>query len=447
METAMREGYVELPAVREAALRSLSGGGRAFWLIATPLALLVALGVGAYAYQLKQGLGVTGLSDQVFWGIYTANFVTFIGISYGGAVVSAILRLTGASWRAPITRLAEAMAVVSLAVGGLFVIIHLGQPLRVWNMVVHAQISSPLFWDMVAITTYLAGTIVFLYLPLIPDIAVCRDSPGVSGVRQRFYTVLALGWRGTKEQRRILKWGVTLMAITIIPLAIAVHSVLAWAFAVTSRTGWHSTIFGPYFVVAALFSGVATVILVVAAFRKAYHLEEYIEKKHFQYLGYIMMGLGVLYLYFTFSEFLTEGYVLNQEVQGLYESLLVTTYAPMFWAFIIGGMAIPIGLVALPRTRTINWIVFSAALVAIGMWLKRFLIVVPPLAGDSSYTPSWVEISVTIGALAAIPLLLMLFVRIFPVLSIWEIEEESMVEEPKEHAVGVLDIPVAQEVV
>ena len=443
----MREQYVPIPAVRQAALRSLSGGGRAFWLIATPLALLVTLGVAAYAYQVKEGLGVTGLNDQVFWGIYTANFVTFIGISYGGAVVSAVLRLSGASWRAPITRIAEAMAVVSLAVGGLFVIIHLGQPLRVWHMVVYAEISSPLFWDMVAITTYLAGTIVFLYLPLIPDIAVCRDQFDQSGLRHRLYTVLALGWRGTSEQRRILTWGVTLMAITIIPLAIPVHAVLAWAFAVTSRTGWHSTIFGPYFVVAALFSGVATVILVVAAFRKAYHLEDYIEKKHFQYLAYMMMGLGVVYLYFTFSEFLTEGYVLDQEVQGLYESLLVTTYAPMFWAFVIGGMIVPLGLVALPRTRTINWIVCAAALVAIGMWLKRFLIVVPPLAGDSSYTPSWVEISVTIGALAAIPLLLMLFVRIFPVLSIWEMEEESMVEEPKEHAVGVLDITVAKAVV
>ncbi len=447
MVAEMRQAHVAQPAVREAALRSLGGGGLTFWLIATPLSLLVALGVAAFAYQLKEGLGVTGLNDQVFWGIYTANFVTFIGISYGGAVISAVLRLSGASWRAPITRLAEAMAVVSLAVGGLFVIIHLGQPLRVWNMVVHAQISSPLFWDMVAISTYLVGTIVFLYLPLIPDIAVCRDRVDQSGLRHRLYAFLALGWRGTSEQRRILTWGVTLMAVIIIPLAVAVHSVLAWAFAVTSRTGWHSTIFGPYFVVAALFSGVATVILVIAAFRKAYHLEAYIETKHFQYLGYMMMGLGVLYLYFTFSEFLTEGYVLDQEVQGLYESLLVTTYAPMFWAFVIGGMAIPIGLVALPRTRTINWIVFAAALAAIGMWLKRFLIVVPPLAGDSSYTPSWVEIAVTVGALAAIPLFLMIFVRIFPVLSIWEMEEESMVEEPEKRAESVPEFAVAQEVV
>jgi len=443
----MRERYAPIPAVREAALRSLDGGGRAFWLIATPLALLVALGVAAYAYQFKEGLRVTGMNDQVFWGIYTANFVTFIGISYGGAVISAVLRLSGASWRAPITRLAEAMAVVSLAVGGLFVIIHLGQPLRVWEMIVNAQISSPLFWDLVAISTYLAGTIIFLYLPLIPDIAVCRDRARSTGLRQRLYTVLSLGWQGTPEQRRILTWGVTLMAVIIIPLAIAVHSVLAWAFAVTSRTGWHSTIFGPYFVVAALFSGVATVILVVAAFRKAYGLEEYIEKKHFQYLGYIMMGLGALYLYFTFSEFLTEGYVLNEEIQGLYESLLITTYAPMFWAFVVAGLLVPLALVALPYTRTIRGIVIAAALAVAGMWLKRFLIVVPPLAGDSSYTPSWVEISVTVGALAAIPLFLMIFVRIFPVLSIWEMEEESTVEEPKEHAVGVPKFPVAQEVV
>jgi molybdopterin-containing oxidoreductase family membrane subunit len=409
--------------------------GWRFWIIAAFLAALVALGLAAYVYQIKEGLGVTGMSDRVFWGVYTANFVAFIGISYGGAVVSAILRLTGASWRSPITRLAEAMAFVALAVGAAFPIIHIGRPERIWEMVAYARLSSPQIWDMVAIGTYLVATLVFLFLPLIPDLAICRDRIGKSAgfLRRKLYSWLSLGWRNLPEQRRLLGWGIGVMAVLIIPLAISVHSVLAWAFAVTSRTGWHSTIFGPYFVVAALFSGVATVILVVAAFRRAYHLEAFIEKKHIQYLSYIMMALGLLYLYFTFAEFLTEGYVLDEETQPLFEILLLKKYAPLFWLFIVGGLVAPLLLVALPRTRNIPGIVVAASLAVAGMWLKRFLIVVPPLArplasGEgATYSPTWVEAAITVGAVAAIPLLMMLFVRFFPILAIWEMEQEALV--------------------
>ncbi len=415
----------EQALIRETALRSIKGGGRRFWLLAAALGVLVAVGIAAYVYQVSEGLGVTGMNDQVFWGLYTVNFVTFIGISYGGAVVSAILRLTGAGWRSPITRLAEAMAVISLAIGGLFPIIHIGRPDRVWEMVIAGRIGSPLIWDMVAISTYLAATLVFFYLPLIPDLAICRDDGSIGGIRRKLYAFLALGWRDLPSQRKLLGWGLRVSAILIIPLAVSVHSVLAWAFAVTTRAGWHSTIFGPYFVVAALFSGIATVILVVAAFRKAYHLEAYIGDKHFRYLGYIMLVLGLAYFYFTFSEFLTEGYLAEEQEQAYQEALLLANFAPLFWLFLAGGLALPVLLIAFPGTRTVRGITVAAALAVGGMWLKRFLIVVPPLAGSSTYTPSWVESLVTIGALAAIPLFLMLLIRLFPVLSIWEMEEEG----------------------
>ncbi len=433
----MRAEAQHMTAIEDAALRPLGRAGWVFWLLAGGLSVLVALGLVAYVYQLKNGLGVTGMSDRVFWGIYTANFVAFIGISYGGAVISAILRLTGASWRAPITRLAEAMAVVSLAVGALFPIIHLGRPDRVWEMIIHGRLASPLVWDMLAIATYLAATVIFLYLPLIPDIAVCRDKIGDSAgfLRRRLYSLLALGWRGLPQQRRLLAWGTTVMAILIIPIAISVHSVLAFAFSVTSRAGWHSTIFGPYFVVAALFSGVATVILVVVAFRRAYHLEDHIGEKQIRYLSYIMLALGMLYFYFTFSEFLTEGYALDAETQVLYETLLLKNFAPLFWLFVVGGLIVPLALVAFPRTRTIPGITLAAGLAVGGMWLKRFLIVVPPLARPLAgvdaavYNPSWAEAAITIGAAAAIPLMIMFFFRFFPILSIWEMEEAA--EEPE----------------
>lgn len=424
--------------IREAALRPLGPAGWRFWIILGLLALPVTWGLVSYAIQLSRGLGVTGLNDQVFWGVYTANLVAFIGFSYGGAVVSAILRLTQAQWRAPITRMAEAMALVTLLIGAMFPIIHLGHPERIWRFFVSPRISSPLTWDVVAVGTYLIATVIFLGLPLIPDMAVVRDRENghITRWHRRLAGWLSLGWSGLPKQRQRLQWGITVMSILIIPLAVTVHSVLSWAFAVTSRGGWHSTIFGPYFVVAALFSGVATVILVVVAFRKAYRLERFIFEKQIKYLGFIMLSLGVIYLYFTFAEFLTEGYTMTEEAVPALEALLLDRYAPLFWFWLIATGILPVIMVALPFTRNVRGIAIAASLVVGGMWLKRFLIVVPPLVPPlvkdglwASYQPTWIEAGITIGAAAAIPALLMLFFRVFPILSIQEMEEMEEIEE------------------
>ncbi|MBI2874946.1 MAG: polysulfide reductase NrfD [Firmicutes bacterium] len=416
----------------KAALRSVHNGGRRFKLWVALLALPVLWGFVAWLYQVTNGLGVTALSNQYFWGLYETNFVTFIGLSYGGALVSAILRLTGARWRAPITRLAEAMALITLMIGGAFAIIHLGHPERVWQFFVTPQLSSPIIWDFVALNTYLAATVIFLYLPMIPDLAAAASTLP-NGWRRRIYLFLARGWQGRPDQERLLERATMGISILIIPVAITVHSVLAWTFSLHNRAGWHSSIYGPYFVVGALFSGVALVILVVAAFRRAYRLEEYIGKKQFEYLGYLMTALAVLYLYFTFTDLLAESYIITTHGTQLLEFLLVTRYAPLFWAFLVLGIFVPILTVAWPRTRTVPGIVFSAALVVLTMWLKRFLIVVPSLAvplvehtpSTQSYVPSWVEASISLAALAAIPLLLILFFRVFPVLSIKELEEAA----------------------
>jgi Ni/Fe-hydrogenase subunit HybB-like protein len=421
---------IQMAAIEEAALRPLAPSGRGFWAVVGILALLVVGGIVAFGVQFRDGLAVAGYSDQAFWGIYEANLVSFIAISYGGALVSAILRLTQARWRAPITRLAEAMAVFSLLIGMTFALIHLGRPERVWLIITSPQVSSAIVWDFVVIMTYLVATVIFLYLPMIPDLAVLKQR--TTGWRSTLYGTLSLHWRGTAEQRRLLERGVTVVAILIIPIAVLVHSVLSWGFALTGRPGWHSTIFAPYFVVAALFSGVAMVILIVAGFRRGYRLQKFIGPKHFIYLGYLMLTLDLLYLYFTFTELLTEGYVMNEETAPVLDALLVGQYAPLFWLFIIGGGIVPILLVAIPRTRTIPGIVVAAALVVSGMWLKRLLIVVPavahPLIAGSwgSFHPTWVAVAITVGAAAAIPLCLMLFFKFIPILSIHEMEELTL---------------------
>jgi len=418
-------------SLRAMALAPLLRGGRWFWPAVGLLSLPVLGALGAWGYQLTHGLRVTGLRDQVFWGVYITNLITFIGFSYGGALVSAILRLTGAAWRAPITRLSEATALITLVVGALFIFVDLGRPDRLWEFIAHPNLSSPLVWDALAVTTYLVATMIFLYLPLIPDLAVAaRETDGrVGPLRRWVLRLLSLGWQGRPDQQRVLEWGTTTMAILIIPIAVTVHSVLSWAFALTTREGWHSTVFGPYFVIAALFSGVATVILVVLFFRWAYGLQRHIGAQQIRNLGMILLTLGVTYLYFTFDELLTEGYPMVMKTAELFRVLLFGQYGLQFWAFVIGGGLIPVLLVALPWTRNAKGIGIASGLVVAFMWLKRFLIIVPPqsvplIAGPmGTYHPTWVEITITAGGIAAVPLLLILFFRLFPILAIHEMEE------------------------
>ena len=422
MERRQHDRYIER------AMWPIGKGDRKFWIAVAVLGSMVAAGIYAWIYQIQRGLWVTGLNQKVSWGFYIINCVFFIGMSYGGAMTSAILRLTNAKWRAPLTRLAEATAVAALLVGAVYPIIDMGRPDRFLNILMYAQVGSPVVWDVVAISTYMLASLVFLYLPLIPDLATTRDSLRMSRL-QRVYQFLALGWKGTPGQEASLQRGIGIMAVLIIPLAVSVHSVLAWLFAVTARGGWHSTIFAPLFVLAAMLSGVAAVILVVAAFRKVYGLQEFITAKHFRYLSYLMIALGVGYLYFMVSEYLTEGYLLDEATAPLLESIFIGTYAPAFWGFTIIGLILPLALAALPGRYLIARACSASLLVIGGMWLKRFLIVVPGMAEPvmpwdwGRYAPSWVEITITLGSAAAIPLILIIFFRFFPVMSVHEMEE------------------------
>jgi molybdopterin-containing oxidoreductase family membrane subunit len=416
-------------SLADAALAPVIDAGRAYRLSITILGALVLAGAAAYGYQLARGLGVTGLNDQVFWAVYETDLVTFIGFSYGGALASAILRLTGATWRGPLTRIAEGSALVTLLIGALFPIVHLGRPELVWEMFVRPNHDSPIFWDMVAIITYLLLTMILFTLALIPDLGLLQSHPGLGRRRQRLYAWAAKGWRGTADQRRSLARTLTTVAILIIPVAVMVHTVLAYAFSLTSRPGWNSTIYGPYFVVAAIYSGVALVILCVVAYRKFYRLEQWIPLRIIKNLAYLMVALGITYGYFMLTEITREGYVGEESSEAVLYTLMLSRYAPLFWTFVIAALIVPVILIAIPRTRTVAGITVAAALVVGSLWLKRYLMFVPPLtrpliAGEyATYTPTWVETTVTIGAWAGIPLLLMLLFRVLPVLSPYEMAE------------------------
>ena len=421
---------------REASLRPFGKPSRGWWLAVSALSTVVLVGVFAWGVQLRYGMGVAGYNDHAFWSIYIADVVTFIGVSYGGAVVSAILRLTGATWRAPLTRLAEGTAVVTVLVGAALIVPHIGRPHLLWELVTQPNVSAPVFWDFIAVMTYTAASIVFFVLPLVPDMAILHgaDAQRLGRRRATLYAAVSRGWVGAPQQRRVLAGALGLVSIMIIPLAVSVHSVLAWAFATTSRPWWHESIWAPQFVVAALYSGVALVILVVAGFRRGYHLESLITERHFVRLGFILATFSATYVYLTFADLLPGAYVGEHGVADVFARLLVGDLAIWFWLFAVGGGVLPLLLVALPWTRNIRGMVIASAIVVPMMWLKRMLMVnaagnydrVTGAFGDYHFT--WVAVSVTLAATAAVPLMLMLLFRVVPLLSIDEIDEIDEIE-------------------
>lgn len=393
--------------------------------------LLAVIGWGAYAYtwQLRYGLSVTGLTDRVSWGLYISNLVFFIGISYGGTLISGILRLTHSEWRRPITRLAETTTVTALLVAAVFPLLDIGRPDRMLNLILYRRIESPIIWDFLGIFTYLAGACLYLYLPLIPDLAIVRREVKVGRLRGLLYRILGGRWTGSRLQKKSLERSIALMAVLIIPVAIAVHTVMSWIFAMTLRSGWHTAIMGPYFVAGAIFSGTAIVIIAMAVFRRVYHLESYLTIRHFRNLGLLLLVLDLAVIYFTLSEYLTAAYGAESQDLLWLKALVTGRYAYLFWLMLFGGFIFPALLLVF--RRTITGIVLASVLVNVGMWLERFLIVVPAMMAPQMggtwnlYTPSWVEWSLTAAGMAGFALLCAVFSKVFPLVSIWETSEKE----------------------
>ncbi|MEE8437894.1 MAG: NrfD/PsrC family molybdoenzyme membrane anchor subunit, partial [Candidatus Neomarinimicrobiota bacterium] len=286
-------------------IKPIVNKGRATYLLGGVLFVIFMWTMYMYSTQLSKGLGVTGLNRPKSWGFYIVNFVFFIGISHAGTLISAILRLSKAEWRRPITRMAEVITAIVLAIGGLHPILDLGRPDRMLNLFYYGRLQSPLLWDVTAITCYFTASTVYLFLPMIPDMAILRDR----GIKpQWLYSFLSWGWTGTVRQKHILEKAISILMIMVIPIAISVHTVISFIFSMTLQPGWHSTIFGPYFVVGAIFSGIAALLIVMIIFRKVFHLEDYLKLVHFQYLSTLLLIMSILWFYFTFAEYLTGVY-------------------------------------------------------------------------------------------------------------------------------------------
>ena len=421
--------------LREDLLRPLRGLSGKYVLTLGFFLAIVAWAMFAWGYQITHGMGVAGIRRPVFWGLYIVNFVFWIGISHAGTLISAILRLTDAGWRKPVTRAAEAITVFCLMIGGLFPLIHLG---RVWlfywlipypnERLLWPNFRSPLVWDMMAIFTYLIGSVLYLYLPLIPDLALIAQR--TSGWRSGVYRVLSLNWTGAHRQWQALERAMKLMAGMILAVAVSVHSVVAFDFALTIAPMWHSTIFPPYFVAGAIFSGIAALVLVMAALRHFLHLEKYLRPLHFDNLGKLLLLMSLMWTYFSVAEHLTTWYGNAPAEIAVFNAREHGVFAPALWLMVTCNFVIPFVLLGIRRLRNITTVCISSVTILVGMWIERFLIIVPTLshtplpAAWGEYAPTWVELSITAGTFAAMAALYLIFVKLFPIIAIWEYEDD-----------------------
>jgi molybdopterin-containing oxidoreductase family membrane subunit len=405
-----------------------------WYVLAFFLGAVVAWGLAAFTYQMMTGMSVTGKNRPVMWGFYITGFVFWVGLSHSGTMVSAILRLSKANWRRPILRAAEAMTVFSISVAGLFPLIHLGRNWTFFYMMPYPNqrglwpnFRSALLWDVTAITVYLIGSSLFLYLGMLPDLAIARDRS--RGWRQTMYGVLAMGWRGSAKEWSVYRNASTLMAALIIPVAVSVHSIVAWDFAVTVVPGWHSTIFPPYFVIGAILSGVAAVITLMIVIRKAFHLEDYLTPVHFDNMGKLLLVICLLWSYAYFVEVNITWYA-HEPIEWEVFTFMADKYTPLLLLMLFGNSVLPIVTLCFKKLRRNTMVMLVVSLlVNICMFIERFLIIVPSLSHKNmpfiwhTYSPSWVEISVNLMAVAIFALLYTIFAKFFPIMAVSDVRE------------------------
>lgn len=408
----------------------------------TGLLLLICL-IGGYAYyrQLRNGLVVTAMRDYVSWGIYISNFVFFVAISLVGSLITAIFRLSNVKWSTPLTRIAEIIAVSAIVMASLIIIVDMGRPERFYNLFFHGRIQSPIMWDVIVIATYFCISILLLYFPLLPDLKILiknkdKTGPGLN----KLYRFQGSFWKGTKEQFRISNKSINILCILIIPVAFSIHTVTSWLFATTYRPGWDSTNFGAYFISGAFLVGAGGVVVAMYIFRRYYHLEKYITELHFEKMGRIVVLLALLYLYFNVNEYLVPAFKMKKSEEAHLVELFTGEFSVMFWFAIMVGMIIPIIILLFKKGRKPLPMFIAGAMIVVGAWFKRYLIVTPTLLHPflpmqdvplsyKHYFPSWEEWAIAMGSLAAALLIITFFARVYPIIPI----EETIMEQNEQN--------------
>ena len=395
------------------------------------LVMLLNVSIG---YLFARGVGIWGIRIPIAWGFAIVNFVWWIGIGHAGTLISAILLLMEQRWRNSINRFAEAMTLFAVACAGLFPLLHLGRPwVFYWiiplpdTMTLWPQFRSPLVWDVFAVGTYFTISLVFWFVGLIPDLATMRDR-----ARRRFvrvvYGILAMGWRGSARHWHRYETAYLLLAGLATPLVVSVHSVVSFDFAVSMLPGWHTTIFPPYFVAGAIYSGFAMVLTLVIPVRKAYHLEDFVTRRHLDYMAKVMLATGLIVAYGYIMETFFAWYSRNTFELSMMLNRMFGPYALVYWLLILCNILIPQSL-WIRRVRQTPLLLFLVAIVInVGMWLERYVIIITSLHRDflpsswAMYYPTFWDIATLAGTIGLFLGLMFLFIRLLPMISMYELK-------------------------
>jgi molybdopterin-containing oxidoreductase family membrane subunit len=420
-------------------LRVMEGVSPGYFLLLGLTLLGVTAAAITWIYQIYIGLGIAGYTHPLFWGVYIVTFVFWVGIAHAGTLISAILFLFRAKWRNAINRSAEAMTVMAVMTAGMFLGIHVG---RIWKAYfilpypnqrgLWVNFRSPLEWDTFAISTYATISIVFLYIGLIPDLAIARDR--AKSWRKLLYTALALGWQGTARQWKAHTRSTLHLSGLATPLVLSVHSVVSWDFAMSIVPGWHATIFAPYFVAGAIFSGFAMVLTVMIPVRRIFGLEEYITNYHFDNMARFILLTSWIVGYAYLTEYFIAWY---SGVEAEQTSFWLRAFGPYWfstWTMIVCNVVFP-QLFWFKQLRThVPTLFVVSTFVNIGMWFERYVIIITSLSREYDpavwgiYTPTWAELTIITGSFSFFAMLFLIFLKVFPVVAIAEVKELAIHE-------------------
>ncbi len=410
------------------------------WRSTTLMAVCFALivnGAICFYHQFRVGLGLAGYAPPVFWGTYIVTFVFWIGVAHAGALISALLRLSGAEWKSSVTRLAEVLTLFTLPAAAIFPIIHLGRAAVFYYMLpipnermLWPNFRSPLVWDFFAISTYMTGSVLFLYVTMVPDLAIMR--PHFQNWRHRLYSLLAWDWRGTSGEWRRVKEAAALFSVVILPVVVSVHTIVSWDFAMQMVPAWHSSVFGPFFFVGALFSGMAAVVTILALLKWTVPaFEPFISRQHFDFIGRIWLVLGLAWGYLYFNEFLPDYYTHAVNKGDYMHWLAFGRFTYIFWGMLLCNLVLPFVALSFREFRQNILAMFVLSVInQCGMYFERINIVIGglevwnPLASNTGlYFPTYTEVSIVLMTVGAVILGYMLFIRYLPIVPIWELLE------------------------
>lgn len=417
-----------------AVLDTLKPAPKSYWTAVALLLMGVFLGAGCWVYQILVGIGVGGQNNPVHWGIYLVNFVFWVGIAHSGTLISAILHLFRAGWRNPIARAAETMTIFAVCTAGLFPFIHLGRVWVVFYMLplpnsrdLWPNFTSPLMFDVVAISTYLIVSTLFWYTGMLPDLATIRDR--ASGTRKKIFHILSLGWTGTHEQWRHYARGYLFFAALATPLVISVHSVVSWDFALGVVPGWHTTIFAPYFVAGAIHSGLAMVLTLMIPLRKIFRFESFITVHVLESVAKTIVFTGLIVGFAYGTELFIAWYSHNTIEMETFRWRISGDYGTEYWIMVICNTLIPLLFLFRKIRSSIFWLFGFSLLINIGMWYERFVIIIGSVAHDfipyawGLYRPSLIELGIMLGSFCLFFFLFVLFVKHLPSVSMTEMKE------------------------